>query len=327
MALSDLGFEPVQERVYNALLDRPDLTFADLAAAAGGDGPAVAVAVERLVALGAARPESSRPCGVALVNPAVAIAGLIERLESDLLRRHRGVVETRGELIELAARFQHSPGRSGTADVEHHSGADAIGEVLAELSFFTRDSVLTVHRGGRHGMGPDSAWSSLHQRALRRGALLRILCHRELLADERQVTRARELGASGAQYRITTLVPDPVVVIDQRVAVVPADPQDIDQGILVIRQPALLNGVVRLFERMWVDGEQAAWDSRGEPEPTDADRRVLALLAEGHTDEAIARTVGCSARTLRRRIAVLMTWLAAASRFEAGAAAVRKGWL
>lgn len=325
MALSDLGFEPVQERVYIALLDRPDLALADLVAASGGCQEAVTAAFDSLVRLGAARRDPARPCGLTLVNPAVAVAGLIEHLEGDLLRRHRRVVETRTELVDLTARFQRAPARAGAADVEHLSGADAIGEALAELSFFARSSVCTVH--GRHDMAPDDAWSTLHRRALRRGAALRILCHREVLTDEHEGSRARELGASGAQYRFTSLVPDPVVIVDQRVAMVPADPHDVGQGVLLVRQPALLNGFLRLYERMWVDGEQAAWDGQDEPKPTDADRRVLALLAEGHTDEVIARTVGCSPRHLRRRIAVLMSRLAASSRFEAGALAVRKGWL
>jgi DNA-binding NarL/FixJ family response regulator len=54
---------------------------------------------------------------------------------------------------------------------------------------------------------------------------------------------------------------------------------------------------------------------------------VLRLLASGLTDEAVARKVGLSARTVRRTIASLSDRLQANSRFQAGAQAVRRGWI
>ncbi|MGW2995319.1 helix-turn-helix domain-containing protein, partial [Streptomyces sp. NPDC001193] len=51
------------------------------------------------------------------------------------------------------------------------------------------------------------------------------------------------------------------------------------------------------------------------------------LLAEGHTDEGIAKRLGVSHRTARRIATVLMERLGARSRFEAGVRAVRCGWL
>ena len=50
-------------------------------------------------------------------------------------------------------------------------------------------------------------------------------------------------------------------------------------------------------------------------------------LAAGAKDEQIARTMGLSLRTIRRRIADLMIELGADTRFQAGAEAVRRGWL
>ena len=41
----------------------------------------------------------------------------------------------------------------------------------------------------------------------------------------------------------------------------------------------------------------------------------------------IARTLGISLRTTRRRVAALMAELGADSRFQAGVEAVRRGWL
>jgi DNA-binding CsgD family transcriptional regulator len=54
---------------------------------------------------------------------------------------------------------------------------------------------------------------------------------------------------------------------------------------------------------------------------------VVRLLAEGQTDDVVARRLGVSARTVRRIVTVVMRRLDARSRFEAGVHAVQRGWL
>jgi DNA-binding NarL/FixJ family response regulator len=54
---------------------------------------------------------------------------------------------------------------------------------------------------------------------------------------------------------------------------------------------------------------------------------VLELLALGAKDEVIARHLGVSLRTARRRVADLFDELGAATRFQAGVEAGRRGWV
>jgi DNA-binding CsgD family transcriptional regulator len=58
-----------------------------------------------------------------------------------------------------------------------------------------------------------------------------------------------------------------------------------------------------------------------------AELLLLALLADGLKDEAVARALGVSVRTVRRMVAELMHRLDARSRFQAALLAQRKGWL
>ncbi|WP_230885623.1 helix-turn-helix domain-containing protein [Streptomyces spinoverrucosus] len=62
-------------------------------------------------------------------------------------------------------------------------------------------------------------------------------------------------------------------------------------------------------------------------ELSDTQRELLALLAAGLKDEAIARRMGVHVHTVRRRIADLLETLDAETRFQAGALATRQGWL
>jgi DNA-binding NarL/FixJ family response regulator len=62
-------------------------------------------------------------------------------------------------------------------------------------------------------------------------------------------------------------------------------------------------------------------------QPDPDTRSLLALLASGLTDAAIARSQGWSERTTQRRIHRLMSELGASTRFQASLTAARRGWL
>ena len=51
------------------------------------------------------------------------------------------------------------------------------------------------------------------------------------------------------------------------------------------------------------------------------------MMATGANDEVIARRLDISVTTVRRYIAMIMERLGVSSRFAAGAAAQRKGWI
>jgi len=54
---------------------------------------------------------------------------------------------------------------------------------------------------------------------------------------------------------------------------------------------------------------------------------MLNPLASGLTDESIANHTGTAVRTVRRHVSAILEVLQVDSRFAAGVAAVRRGWL
>lgn len=60
---------------------------------------------------------------------------------------------------------------------------------------------------------------------------------------------------------------------------------------------------------------------------SDRDRTIITLMAAGLTDEAIARRLRLSRRTVVRRITALLDRLGATTRFQAGVQAANRGWL
>lgn len=63
----------------------------------------------------------------------------------------------------------------------------------------------------------------------------------------------------------------------------------------------------------------------GDWAPTTDDVRILRLLSEGHTTDVIARHVGLSERTVRRRLRTLADEIGVDSTIEAVVYAVRSG--
>jgi DNA-binding CsgD family transcriptional regulator len=87
-----------------------------------------------------------------------------------------------------------------------------------------------------------------------------------------------------------------------------------------------VEALTMLFELMWDRAAPVPDMDFGDARP-DLRRFLLQQLAAGAKDEQIARTLGLSLRTVRRRVADLLIELGVDSRFQAGAEAVRRGWL
>ncbi len=130
------------------------------------------------------------------------------------------------------------------------------------------------------------------------------------------------------QARLLPRVPMKMKLADHTTAMLPLTPTG-TAGALVIRTPVIIAALREYFEMLWdratpLRPERAA-ASAGRLTP--AQQAVLELMAEGLNDGAIARRAGLSITTVRRHIAAIMTRLDVSTRFAAGAAAQRKGWI
>jgi len=99
-----------------------------------------------------------------------------------------------------------------------------------------------------------------------------------------------------------------------------------DEPRLLVRQRALVEALALLFDLMWERAAPVPDLEFGEARP-DLRRFLLQQLAAGAKDEQIARSLDISLRTVRRRIADVMSDLGADSRFQAGVEATRRGWI
>ncbi|MFC8918799.1 DNA-binding response regulator [Streptomyces sp. NPDC057116] len=127
--------------------------------------------------------------------------------------------------------------------------------------------------------------------------------------------------------RLTDSIPFKMILVDRTVAAIPLDLELLYNGILLIRDPVVVQALVRAHHALWEMGEEVT--ARPTPPgslPTHL-RPVLEALLAGLTDETAAARLGISGRTYSRRVGELLSALGTTSRFRAGAEAARRGWL
>lgn len=173
-------------------------------------------------------------------------------------------------------------------------------------------------------------------RLLERGVDLRLLVAARTLRCTGAAQYLSTLMDHGARVRVAPTVPLHLNVFDRSVTVMAvgaADGGGEPSGDVILHSARLADSFVRIFDHHWATGHPAAprvkrLGTGDAPEDySPREREVLALLAAGAKDEAIARRLGCSERTLRRLLASLVARLGADSRFAAGVQAVRLGLL
>jgi hypothetical protein len=156
---------------------------------------------------------------------------------------------------------------------------------------------------------------------------MRIIYDVKVLSSERNRMFLRHRVADGARIRLRQGPLQRLIIMDERVAVVPADPAGGQHGAVIVQQAGLLNSLLELFRQSWDSAHDIQLHDSSERQPTQDDKAILELLSSGVTDEIAAKQAGISVRHFRRRVARMMHRLQAESRFQAGATAVRRGWI
>lgn len=129
---------------------------------------------------------------------------------------------------------------------------------------------------------------------------------------------AEELSSFSDEYRERPVLPLKLMVFDRSVAVIPADPSDLERGYIEVADRDAVATLVQLFYRQWAD----ARDPRTAGVPrivlTSREKAIVALLADGRTDHQAAESLSLSRRTIVSAVSGLMNRLGVENRFQLG---------
>lgn len=324
--LSSLGIGPVEEDCYRVLLRAPGSTATALAEALDIEEPRIHRAAARLEQAGLISHTPDAESRYLPAAPDVGLEALVLRQEAEL-----GQVRTLAQLWMID--YHEARRTSPPEQFEVVTGSEAVLRRFDQLQRSTREEVQVLDTPPYAGpAGPQA--NDLEFELLGRGVVCRAIYDRAALErSPRAMDSIVRYVQAGEQARAANHLPFKLATFDRRLAFVPQtlDQQDVS-GAIVVHPCSLLDMLLWAFDTLWqsalplmTDGTFGAQETRREP--STAERKLLALLATGMTDEAISRHLGWSYRTTRRRIATLLKELGAENRFQAGLAAARAGWL
>lgn len=201
---------------------------------------------------------------------------------------------------------------------------------LSLLDSASRVRSLSVGPVGPPEERPKPAVHDGFPTAVRNDARIQVVYGAGVFADAAALAAVEACIDLGEEVRVFAQVPFNLLIFDDRVAmtVVPGTGAARKHAVLVHRS-GLLDALIDLFECFWNLGVPLA--KTGTANVTDEldedDAKLLLYLGAGLTDEAIARELAVSDRTVGRRIAHLQERLGARSRFQLAHQAARRGWI
>jgi DNA-binding NarL/FixJ family response regulator len=319
--LGVLGFSARQESLYRLVLRNSGSSMTVLAGLAG-------------LPVGELREHMTRFAGVGVVEVRgdVVVARSPEEALGRLINEETRRMQSRGDQLDAVRSLlpslhaDHLAASAPTGQpvpVELLEGGD-LPQLVRSLSAASTGEMLWLRRGpwSVPGVEVDEAVLDL----VRSGRRCRVIYPADVLQEDPERVRARVVA--GEHVRVLREVPTRLAVLGSSAALI-GERFGVPTGRrLVLRQQSIVAALALMFEGLW---ERAlpvpVFERDGLDEGVAGQRLLLRHLAAGAKDEQIARAFGLSVRTVRRRVAELLTDLGAESRFQAGAEAARRGWL
>lgn len=309
-------------RLYRHLLRSAPATIDDHAAAMGWDAQRTHSVYRDLERLQLVR---RGPSGrVRVDDPRATVGRLLDEEEAQLDALRRELLTLRGSLDSFELDYRRGLEVSGPRlPLWEQVEPGRATSVVDHLYRSSEGPVLQVV--GEFEVGPGHTDSVRRQRdeVIASGRELRTILPLSMLTDPVWHDFAMSRAELGEQQRF---LPREEIRADfgifGRSAVMLDEGGSPDDDFILIRAQPVIGVFVALFEELWRRAEPIL-----DPDPSAQDLKLLEYLALGFKDEAMARQLGISLRTVRRRVAGLMAEHGVDTRFQLGMVVSTRGLL
>jgi len=315
--------------LYQVLRSHGSSVPAKATAAAGMTEDEAAPGWAELESLGLIRP-GRMPDEVDPIEPDTALIGLLARQREELRHQREELTGLLDAAESLMERYRPTVQReSDKIEVRLASSDERKRQTLAEFNASIVASTSSMHPGPLPSSEVLAYSIKADEELIQRGIKVRAIYSQSVDSAPRQRKYLAQLSATGVEVRLAPQLPFDLLLADTHTAFLTANPENPSEAAIVVRGTALIRSYVALFEDCWLRSvpysSQASGALEQEGELTDQHRTTMRLLANGLTDERIARKLGVSLRTVSRLVSEIMRYLQADSRFQAGVLAVTHG--
>lgn len=315
--------------VYVRLLRTPG-DAAELAEQVGIDEATATEALGRLVRAGLARKTVDGPAPYRAEVPDALLDDVVDARLGELEAAAAAVRSARETAARIRAAYHGVTESRNALEFERLVGADAIARRISELNARTTATLEGVMTSVPTPDMIEQARES-EDRLARRGVLLRSLYRAPARRSAALCEHGAWLAERGGQIRTTASpLPTQYVLFDRRAGLVAFEELNgRGPAAVVLTTPEVITCLGTLFDQLWDAGLPLPTSVAGPPpaEPSAYELELLRLMHAGLKDEAIARELGVSTKTVRRALSALADRLGVKDRFSLGVLAGSKGWL
>lgn len=314
---------------YSQAARRRTVRLNQMAGELGWTNEEIESEASRLDSLGLLHEVAGAPGTYLLVDPAIALDRLTAPLSAQIQHCQERAEGIRSELAGFAEVYAEAMQEvQSTEGFRLLRGMDLINaEVTRAAEACTQEALTAQPGGGRSTESLEAAWPSTRA-MLSRQVQMHTLYHHAARFSPPTCEYVRQAQQYGAEVRTSASFFQRVVIFDREVAFIPSGGDR--QEAVMVRQPAVVRFLVGVFESAWLNAQPFPTENRkadlGDV-MSSVRLAIVRMLAEGETDEVIARRVGLSVRTCRAHIAKVYEQLGARSRCHLGVLLERSGIL
>lgn len=300
--LQVLGIGSEGESLYRQVLRAPGLLLAAYAGRLGWTGSEAEQALEQLRRRRLVRVNDLGE--LQADHPRAALERVLSAEEAQLATRRQDLARLRDAVDGYAA--DHRVGQQDSHHVDpirEHVDPESLATMHEHLAVSTDGPIRVAHQGGV--ADPDAL--PVVRRLLTQGREQRGVYLSDLVEQSPDVVDA--WADAGETQRLSSTVPSAFVCFGTQAALATTEWGKDTGEHLVLRDPVVVQAFIELFERLWSAGAPVDQSGQG-------DEQLVELMRQGLKDEAIARLLGISLRTVRRRVARLMEDHSVATRFQ-----------
>lgn len=321
--LSAFGINQLEERVYRHLIGVTSASVPELAEALFTSGSLIRRALGMLEARAMVSRMAAKPPRYIAAPPDVVADTLT-------LRGQLEISEARAELGSLVDAYRRGRDSRGTDEViEIITGAEQAALRIIQLQQNATDEILEFVKPPFIAIDVDTA-ASIPSRA--RPKPTRTIWDSSVMEISGFVAEMRlSPGAPGDQVRLHSALPTKLLIFDRELAILPLahNVANATPAVIVVHRSGLLDTALALFEHYWESSLPLQVDEEPQESglPSGDHQRILALMLAGASDDAIARQLGVSLRTVERRVRELMDKAGVKTRVQLGWHAHARGWV
>ncbi|MEV3989075.1 LuxR C-terminal-related transcriptional regulator [Streptomyces sp. NPDC049837] len=275
-----------------------------------------------LIRLGLVTPPPDDPDVLVPVAPTVALAELLQPIRQILDSHQERVQEISSGFSAVQAMYRAAR-RESQDWLTLIDGEKVVQAALQQAVRDCRSELMTIQPSGeRH------AYDLADPDLVAEGVVHRTLYPHAARTNPTLWRHVQTIERAGAQVRTLHQVPDRMVVCDRTTGYLAYRGGSGHHGAVEIRHPAVVSFLACVFEDAWeratpVSAPTARARERGIVD--EVQRAVMRLLVSGLTDDAIARRLGVSRRTVAGHVAVISRSLGSKSRAQLGYLIARTG--